>query len=180
MSHQPFETWMLDQNNLTTEQEAALQAHLANCADCRKIQTGWQAAHLSLKSVRMSRPAPGFSHRFSASLAERRALQAHRRQVRNLILGLSLGLIATAALLAAVIFTFSSPAEMLVNGVEAITVGINRWNQVTHVFMAALQQPIFLVIWILITCGVSFVACVWFFTLWRISVQGAQKNEQID
>jgi predicted anti-sigma-YlaC factor YlaD len=176
MSHQPFETWLLEENNRTPEQEAALQAHLQNCAECRQIQTGWQAARLSLESARMARPAPGFTQRFSASLAERRAQQAHRRQIRNLILGLSLGLIATAILLTVVIFTFTSPVDLLVNGVEVFTVGVNRWNQITHVLSAAIRQPIFLVMWILVTCGVSFLACAWLFSLWRISVQGAHQE----
>ena len=176
MSHQPFETWLLEENNRTREQEAALQAHLANCAMCRQIHTGWQEARLSLNSTRMAKPASGFSQRFSASLAQRRAVQAHRRQVRNLILGLSLGLIATAVLLTTVILTFNSPTEILVNFVGVITMGVNRWNQVIHVLSAAMQQPIFLVVWILVTCGVSILACGWLFTLWRISVQGAQQE----
>ncbi len=176
MSHQPFETWLLEENNRTPEQEAALQAHLLNCAECRQIHTGWQAASQSLNSARIARPAPGFTQRFSASLAERRAQQAHRRQIRNLILGLSLGLIATAVLLTAIIFTFTTPVELFVNGVEAVTVGVNRWNQISHVLSAAMQQPIFLVVWILVTCGVSFLACAWLFSLWRISVQGAHQE----
>ena len=176
MSHQPFETWLLDESNHTQEQEAALQAHLANCAECRQIHAGWQEAQLSLKSVRMAKPASGFSQRFSASLAQRRAVQAHRRQIRNLILGLSLGLIATALILTAVLFTFSSPTEIFVNGVEVLMKGVNRWNQVVHVLSAAMQHPIFLVVWILVTCGVSVLACGWLFTLWRISVQGAQQE----
>ena len=176
MSHQPFETWLLEENNRTPEQEAALQAHLVNCADCRQIHTGWQAARLSLNSSRMARPASGFTQRFSASLAERRATQAHRRQIRNLILGLSLGLIATAVLLTVVIFTFTSPTEMVVTAVEAVTISVNRWNQMTNVLSAAMQQPFFLVVWILVTCGVSILACGWLVTLWRISVQGAQQE----
>ena len=176
MSHQPFETWLLEENNHTPEQEAALQAHLVTCAECRQIHTGWQEAQLSLKTTRMVSPAPGFSQRFSATLVARRAEQAHRRQIRNLILGLTLGLITTAVLLSAVIFSFNSPTEIFVNGVEAITIGVNRWNQVVHVLTAAMRQPFFLVVWILVTCGVSILACGWLFTLWRISVQGAQQQ----
>jgi predicted anti-sigma-YlaC factor YlaD len=176
MSHQPFETWLLEENNRTPEQEAALQAHLVNCAECRRINTGWQAARLSLNSTRMARPAPGFSQRFSASLSVRQAQQAHRRQIRNLILGLSVGLIATAILLVSVIFTFTSPVDLLVHVVEAITIGLTRWNQVIHVLLAAMQQPIFLVVWILVTCGISFLACGWLISLWRISVQGAHQE----
>jgi hypothetical protein len=65
---------------------------------------------------------------------------------------------------------------MLVNGVEAVTLSLNRWNQVVHVISAAMQHPLFLVVWILITCGVSFLVCAWLFSLWRISVQGAHQE----
>jgi predicted anti-sigma-YlaC factor YlaD len=174
MSHQPFEPWLLNEANPSPEQEAALQAHLATCQECRQIRDGWLAARQTLQSSRMARPAPGFSERFNASLAERRALQAHRRQIRNLILGLSLGLIICAGLLAVVIFTTTSPVNLLVKTTEGVTSVIGWWNQSERVVIAALQQPVILVVWILLTSGVSLLAIGWLFTLWRISLQGAQ------
>ncbi len=174
MSHQPFDTWLLDEIHPSPEQEEALQAHLASCQECRQIRAGWLAARQTLQSSRMARPVPGFSGRFNASLAERRALQAHRRQIRNLILGLSLGLIICAGLLAVVIFTATSPVSLLVKTTEGITRAIAWWNQAEQIVIAALQQPVILVVWILLTSGVSLVAIGWLFTLWRISLQGAQ------
>ena len=113
MSHQPFETWLLEENNRTPEQEAALQAHLLNCAECRQIHTGWQEARLSLKSAGWPARHPASASAFRLLWQHVGLKQAHRRQIRNLIIGLSLGLIATAVLLTAVIFTFTSPVRVI-------------------------------------------------------------------
>lgn len=177
MSHQPFEPWHLDESPHTPQQEAALQELLSGSAEARRTYAGWQAVHNALLSAPMAQPAEGFGRRFSAVLLERRARQAHRRQVRNLIVFLSFALFITTALLAAAILRFSSPAEIFIHGATAITSGINLWNQVTHVFVAALRQPIFLGMWIVVTSSLSLLACIWLFTLWNISLQGAEQNE---
>lgn len=177
MNHQPFETWMINDVHLSLEQETVLQSHLATCPECRKLQSGWQAARQALRAAPMIRPAPGFQYRFSASLAQRRALQAHQRQIRNLILGLSISVIATALLLLVVILAAASPVDILVRTTEIITGLIGWWNRASRLLIATLQQPVALVIWILLTSGISLLAFGWLFTLWRISLQGAQQNE---
>jgi len=174
MSHQLFEPWLFNEITPSPEQEEALQAHLATCQECRQIRDGWLAARQTLQSARMARPAPGFSERFNASLVERRARESHRRQIRNLILGLSLGLIICASLMAVVIFTSTSPVSLLVKTTDAITRAISFWNQAENVVVAALQQPVILVIWILLTSGISLLAIGWLITLWRISLHGVQ------
>jgi hypothetical protein len=176
MSHQPFESWLLDETNPSPEQEAALQAHLETCPECRQIHAGWLAARETLQFSRMARPAPGFSQRFTASLAERRARQAHRRQIRNLILGLTLGVFASAGLLAVLIFAVDSPVDLLVKATQGITGLVSWWNQVQQLLFVALQLPGILVIWILLTSGVCLLVIGWLFTLWRISHQGAQQS----
>jgi predicted anti-sigma-YlaC factor YlaD len=176
MNHQPYESWMVDEIHLSLEQEITLQQHLAECKDCRKLHTGWQAAHQALKTRAMFRPAPGFSQRFSVSLAQRRALQNHQRQIRNLILGLSLSVMTTAVLLAVVIFAVSSPVEILVRTTEVITGLIGWWNRASRLLIASFQQPVFLAIWVLLTSGISLLAFGWLFTLWRISLQGAEQQ----
>jgi predicted anti-sigma-YlaC factor YlaD len=176
MSHQPFESWLLDETNPSPEQEAALRAHLETCPECRKIYSGWLAARETLQLSRMARPAPGFSQRFTASLAERRALQAHRRQIRNLILGLALGVIASAGLLILLIFAVNSPVDLLVKATQGITGLVSWWNQTQQVLFVALQLPVFLGIWILLSSGICLLVIGWLFTLWRISHQGAQQS----
>ncbi len=176
MSHQPFDTWLLDETNPSTEQEAALQAHLETCPECRQLRANWLAAQETLRLSRMARPAPGFSARFTASLAERRAREAHRRQIRNLILGLALGAVASAGLLAFLVFTVTSPVDLLVKITQGITGVVSWWNQTQQVLFVALHLPVILVIWILLSSGVCLLVIGWLFTLWRISHQGAQQS----
>lgn len=176
MSHQPYETWMLDEAALSPQDEAALQAHLQTCSQCRLVKTGWESARSVLKNVRMVSPEPGFSQRFTASLAARRARQAHQRQIRLMILGLSLGVISCAGLLAFIIFSVASPVELLVRATEIITGIVAWWNQASRLLIAGLQQPLILLIWILLTTGLCLIAFGWLFTLWRISSKGAQQS----
>lgn len=172
MSHQPFETWLLDENPLSPEQENALEHHLEGCAQCRRIQTGWQAAQVSLNKPPLATPAPGFSQRFYASLAERRAHKAHQLQIRWLVMTLTLGLVFTALLLGILVFSLASPADLLVRITQILTGLIGWWNQAQLVIIAALHQPAFLAIWILLSSGICLVVFGWLFTLWRISSQG--------
>jgi predicted anti-sigma-YlaC factor YlaD len=175
MSHLPYETWLLDETDLSPQDEAALQAHLQTCAQCRLVKTGWEAARSRLKSVRMVSPEPGFSQRFNATLAARRARQAHQRQIRLLILGLSLGVIASAGLLVFFIFSASSPVGLLVRATGIITGTVSWWNQASRLLIAGLQQPLILLVWILLTSGLCLTAFGWLFTLWRISSKGAHQ-----
>jgi predicted anti-sigma-YlaC factor YlaD len=175
MSHQPFESWLLDETNPSPEQEAALRAHLETCPDCRKLHARWLAARETLQFSRMARPAPGFSQRFTASLVARRAREAHRRQIRNLIIALALGVIVCAAVLTVLIFTADSPVDLLIKATQGVTGLVSWWNQAQQVLFAALQLPVILVIWILLSSGVCLLVIGWLFTLWRISHQGAQQ-----
>ena len=129
-----------------------------------------------LKNVRMVSPEPGFSQRFTASLAARRARQAHQRQIRQMILGLSLGVISCAGLLTFIIFSVASPVDLLVRATEMITGMIFWWNQASRLLIAGLQQPLILLVWILLTSGLCLTAFGWCFTLWRISSKGAQQS----
>lgn len=173
MNHQPYETWLLDEPNLSPQDDAALQAHLQTCAQCRLVKTGWESARSRLNNHRMVSPEAGFSQRFTGSLAARRIRQAHQQQVRRLILGLSLGVIGSAVLLGVVIFSVASPVDLLVRATAILTGSIAWWNRVSQLLIAGLQQPLVLIVWILLTSGLCLLAFGLLFTLWRISSKGA-------
>ncbi len=175
MNHQPYETWLLAAEPLTPEQDALLRAHVAACPECRRVQAGWQAASGQLANVRLVSPTPGFSRRFSESLAARRARQAHLNQIRWLIMGLSIGVASTSLLLAVMVFTSTSPVSLLVRVTEIITGAFSLWGRASQLLIVSLQQPLVLGIWILLTSGVCLLTFGWLVTLWRISSQGAQQ-----
>ena len=74
MNHSPFEEWLLNNSPVSPEQQRDLDLHLRTCAYCSAlVETGKM-----LGTAKMATPAPGFTARFQARLAERKA--AERRQ----------------------------------------------------------------------------------------------------
>lgn len=79
MYHRPFEDWLLEEEPLTTEQEAALQEHLQSCTNCSQLSKAWKVVEVDLHRAPMLAPQAGFADRWQTRLeADRR--QLHRRQ----------------------------------------------------------------------------------------------------
>ena len=72
MDHRPFEDWLLNNQNLSIDEERQLNTHLQVCSSC----TALAEVNLALKSVRMAAPAAGFADRFQVRLeAQKKALR---------------------------------------------------------------------------------------------------------
>lgn len=174
MEHQPFETWITDDAERTAEQMRALQAHLQECAQCRQLLHGWQAARESIRQMPQASPAPGFSRRFQASLAERRAYQ-QRLQTRRTFLGLSaVAVIAFLVLIGKLLLT-SSPVNLLVKIIESVLgtlTGLRTLQQLVFSWLQVVPFTIPLVLWILFSIGFVILVAGWLFTLWRVTTQG--------
>lgn len=76
MDHRPFEDWLLENKDLTSNEKRLLDAHLQSCRSC----TALAEVNLALKSARVAAPQAGFTDRFQVRLAARK--QALR--VRNI------------------------------------------------------------------------------------------------
>lgn len=75
MNHSPFEIWLLNDKPLTPEQQRELDIHLRDCSICLSLaETGRM-----LRTVKMIAPAPNFTARFQARLAERKVVERKRR-----------------------------------------------------------------------------------------------------
>ena len=105
MSHQPFETWLLSEENLDEEQEKALQTHLEDCHQCQQLSHSWTQVQSLISTSGVPDPAPGFSQRWQQRLAVRREHQQQRR-----MWFLTLGILTTALIifLGLAVITFSS------------------------------------------------------------------------
>jgi hypothetical protein len=179
MSHQPYETWLLDEAELSSDQAQALQDHLQECEQCRELQKTWKNLDVTIQSSPMVSPQPGFSRRWRASLAERRARQ-QVLQVRRLFIGLIVAALITLLLLAVVIFLTTSPVNLLVAVFEGVTNLIIRGNQFQRIIVPWLKSvPLIIPIagWVAFSSALSLLSLVWIFSLWRIHSQGVQKNE---
>lgn len=80
MSHQPFELWIFQDEDLSAEQRRTLQAHLDECSRCRGLYASWEGARSELADAEMIGPDPGFQARWRLRHAEQRR-QAAKRQI---------------------------------------------------------------------------------------------------
>lgn len=65
MNHQPFESWLLNDQPLTPIEKRDLDAHIRICKYCAALaETG-----IELRSMRTISPKPGFADRFKKRLA---------------------------------------------------------------------------------------------------------------
>jgi hypothetical protein len=116
MEHQPYETWLLNDERLTAEQQRDLRRHTASCLQCAALAR----ANLSLRAAPVARPASGFSQRFARRLAAERQIQRRRTVIGLLLLTLvSSGLIywLISPLLP---YLSLSPTQMFVTWVSAL------------------------------------------------------------
>jgi hypothetical protein len=90
MEHQPFETWLLEDEHLTPEQQRDLRRHAAACSQCAMLAS----ANLALRAAPVARPASGFTLRFERRLAAERKIQKRRAMIGAVLLTVaSLGII---------------------------------------------------------------------------------------
>lgn len=97
--HEPYATWILEDEDLTPEQQAALEDHLAQCATCRQLDLGWQAARQGLGHYPEVSPRPGYLARWQAYRAAR--VQRQRRRAAWAAAALAMAGMALAVLLSA-------------------------------------------------------------------------------
>ncbi len=95
MEHRPFETWLLNDERLTPEQDRELRLHLRECNQCARIAR----SNLALRAAPVIAPANGFALRFQARLEAQRKVQRRRAIFGVILLALSgIGLLAWFAL----------------------------------------------------------------------------------
>ena len=94
-NHQPFEDWLLSEEALSAEEDAALQEHLLTCEQCSRLQSAWSEVRLEISSASPVSPLPGFTARFQANLAARQS----RREYTQTLLFLSVCLLGAGLLL---------------------------------------------------------------------------------
>ncbi len=77
MSHDPYDEWLLTDEELTEEQRQELDAHLETCEECRQIASAWQAVETRLLSVPEAVPDPGFTQRWQVQPGQTAPPAAH-------------------------------------------------------------------------------------------------------
>jgi hypothetical protein len=175
MSHQPFETWLLSEAPLSTDQDQALQAHLSSCEVCRQLSENWPEVHRLFRAETPIPPAPGFSARWQARLAAARIeerLRQQRRQSWWMLFftgGVALFLLVILAVQIALIY--ESPQQLLFAGVFRIAEVLSTANLIQELLLT-LPSFFFTVIppfwWAVFAALLGLLGFIWILSLRRL------------
>ncbi len=100
MDHQPFESWLLQEEPLILEDQYTLKNHLDQCESCRQLSQAYKKVARQFHQPLMVGPAKGFSSRWQKRLEVERA-RTHRKQSLGL---LAFSLVAAFFLMLGLVF----------------------------------------------------------------------------
>jgi hypothetical protein len=174
MSHQPFETWLLDQQTLPIDDRRALQVHLDGCPQCLRLQHRWQMVHQELQLQPMVSPAPGFTLRWKEGLAVRKAREQSRQAWKMAAL-LFAAAIIVLFLAAAYFVATTSLTDWLValaGAVSTFTGFLNLGIHFVNNWLSSTPLAVNLALWIYLTVCISLLTFAWGIVLWRTNIVG--------
>ncbi len=176
MNHQPYETWILDDVELTGDQRHQMDMHLKDCSECRRLADGWHSAVKVIQTSPEVTLKAGFTRRFMDSLPERK-VRRQRSLARRLFWGLSIS--AGAALMTGMGFllTLNSPITWIVNSVNAVLDLASTFTVIQSTLQSWLNViplPLTLLLALAVLSWFSLIGSAWVFTMWKINQQGVQ------
>ena len=176
MNHKQFENWILDEPELSQDQKKELKMHLASCAVCRQLDTGWQASKVLLKQAAPKAPQPGFKDRWLA-FADKKKQMAKVRRYRLTLFTLLLAaftasltyLIGSGYFMHSLADIFNSISTLVI----AMTNGLSTLGSWLYKVPIALPLTIGFIFFGLVNAFVM----VGVFTLWNLQKRKFQANE---
>lgn len=167
MNHQPFETWLLDDQHLSPEEKRELDTHLRDCVHCTALaETG-----LALHTVHIASPAPGFTARFQQRLEAQRSAE-RRKRVWGVILFILAGLGVFTLVGAPLLYQIaSSPTEwisLILSYGLFLAVSIQTVVEVGSVLLQVAPSFIPSYLWMIVVSGLAGTALLWTVSIWRV------------
>ncbi len=164
--HEPFATWILEEEPLSPAQRTALKAHLAQCPSCRNLDMGWQAAHRALRHYPESSPPPGYLLRWQTYRERQKKRRQYQVWASSLLaitgLGVTIGLSWAFGL---------TPLDWLTQGILAGVRGV-VWAQAFWTLLNTLghllPRPIETFLLISVNLGGSALVALWVWCLTRL------------
>jgi hypothetical protein len=178
MGHQPFEMWLLEEDDLKPEQRQELAAHLMVCAECLELHNALTATSALLLTARPASPAPGFTLRWKENLARKRERQ-NQRQIWKFFLSVFIGaLISFGGLIAVLNLTNFSITDLLVPAATFIANLFSLAGDAQVALGTNISTPVSVILWVMAASSVCLLIFGWVYVLWRISSRGVKKNEE--
>jgi anti-sigma factor RsiW len=175
MNHKPFELWILEPDELSEAQRGDLEAHLEGCEACRKLQAGWTILKEELRTPEVAAPRAGFTNRWKAEIAERRARE-QRKQAWRLFLSCSGAAALLLVFFVAYVFSTTTPAGWIQVGVRVISSSVgmaSAFRDVATTWMQYTPPALNVALWISLAVTFCALTFVWVFAMWRTSLGGA-------
>lgn len=174
MSHQPYETWIVDPPPLNQEQIHSLETHLEGCEACRRLREHWTLVQTELIQPAAAVPRTGFTGRWKAGLAERR-LREQRRQAWKFFLACSSTAAVMFVFLVAYLAVSTTPVEWIQAGVKAVSSSaglLTTLRDVSSTWTQVVPPVLNVAFWFSLVVTLCLLVFVWVFALWRTSLGG--------
>lgn len=179
MNHRPFEDWLLTEMSLTAEQKHELDMHVRNCTYCAALaETG-----MALRTVKKASPQAGFTARFEARLAARKAAERRRRFLGSILF--TAGGFALLIWLAFPYFLtfFSAPAtwiSVVIEWIVFLVTTLRALGQVGSIFLKVIPDFIPPFAWMILLSAVAGITLLWTVSIWRFvrEPRGREEREQ--
>lgn len=142
MNHNPYRGWLLQDEPLSPEDQAALDQHLASCTECRQILAAWQGLQAELQQAPSLKAPAGFSDRFQASLAGRKHAWARRQAWLVLGASLALGLILMGLMLPLLFSNLAASVTGLMEGFISAAVGLAFLRDLVGSLLSVVPAPV--------------------------------------
>lgn len=168
MNHQPFESWLLDDQLLPPDKKRELDSHLRTCTHCTALaETG-----LVLRATRMVSPAAGFTARFQERLAARR-LAERRQRLWGVIVFTLTGVSVLAWMFAPLISpVLDSPAgwiTLLLSYILFIISSVQAVTEVGSVLLRVVPGFVPPFVWMVLASALAGISLLWTVSIWRFT-----------
>jgi hypothetical protein len=179
MSHQPFEEWIFQDEDLSFVQRNMLQAHLDVCAQCRRLCESWGEIQSELSHPEMMAPRPGFEARWRLRYADE-MLRASRRQI-SWILGMTI--MAAAVLAVPLMIQFLSMLEApavfggsVIRDILEIDLALRLASGLVRALLAEVSSRLAPAGWAGLGIALLGFTTAWLFSLYRFVFQPVERG----
>jgi anti-sigma factor RsiW len=173
-NHQPFEDWLLSGQVLGPEASLELQGHLEGCEECQRLSAALGDVQQLLRAAPEHTPAPGFTSRWQARLAQER--QSQDRRQRLYILSFSVGGAALTLFILGMLLLplLSSPLPLALTFAYKL-VSLASLTNDTATILGRLFQTLVAVVppalWIGMAVAAASMCVIWFVAVTRLAFQ---------